>query len=1222
MKPTELAAGISTWNEDLRLARRRSEQVADRAAHEPPLRERRRQKELDELQTTQEAESQARLAEAETARLALEQQQRQEATALGRQLAEATRGVERRREEALGRLDGSDARPESTAAAGMTKRLLAFEQGLEDLKRRLDQQRKPLAGVERQLGTPESKAQPETLRGSAEEQLAILGGRCEAWSADLASLREELVRRWLTPWRKRLILVLIIGGHAGAIALSLWLELELRLALGLALSCLLSLGIRLGLAALRRRQLRERFTACFHEYRLLDFLLGHVGDLGRKELDVQRLLGKHAKDLQAHSQRRREAEAGIEERHQAALAEVQQRHHLEEATLRRLHEQDRAALAQEQQQRSAALAITQQAAQAALLAVHEAEEGRWAAEIAAQRHAASQAIADCLASGRERLAALALQAAPAPYHMLPLGELRGQLHTVCPDSLRLGDDTTLALPVRIEVPHFSQLWLRSESEAGREQALRMLQGAALELLQRLPPGRLRLTIFDPIGLGQGFADFLPLIDLDERILGPKIWTQAQELEDRLAYLIDHTEQVIQKHLQRKHPDVSHYNAEAGELAEPYHLLILLDAPQGVRDLASERLRSLLTCGARCGVLIWLHQHRRELFPADMLKGWALREDQGRLRVADESLGDWSLHSQRPDEATLSAAIQQIGTSASQAARVAIGMHTGMPTAEAMWSADSRDGLHIPIGRCGAERMQHLDLGPGMAQHVLLGGRTGSGKSTLLHVIITNASCWYGPDQLQLSLIDFKKGVEFRAYAENRLPQARVIAIESDREFALSVLEDIDRELDRRGALFRQHGVQNIAQFRNGCSEALPRQLLVIDEFHEFFAEDDGLSRSAALLLDRLVRQGRAFGIHAVLGSQSLAGCYALGKSTLGQIAVRVALQCNEADSYMLLSEDNPAARYLERPGEGIYNDRSGLPDGNSPFQVFWLDDADRDRYLADIRQRDGARSPGPVVFEGNAPARLADGAQHLPPAGAASWTCLLGQPNALAGPTAVDLTAGASPHLLIVGQHREAACGIAGTALISLLRQHGSNLQIDVFDHSGDRRFDELLTLIQQRYAPQLRRLEPAALDAWAAGLSDDHGQPRVSLLLGIDSVPKLVEPAEDPFGLNAGGSSGPGSAYTAALRNEAAGAGHIIAWYAAASSLQRCLQRKTRQALSRRVLFQMSAVDSNEMIDDGTASRLGLYHALLAEADSGRREKFRPFALPEADELPTLLAP
>ena len=79
-----------------------------------------------------------------------------------------------------------------------------------------------------------------------------------------------------------------------------------------------------------------------------------------------------------------------------------------------------------------------------------------------------------------------------------------------------------------------------------------------------------------------------------------------------------------------------------------------------------------------------------------------------------------------------------------------------------------------------------------------------------------------------------------------------------------------------------------------------------------------------------MRQGRAFGMHVILGSQTLGGQYSLPKATLGQMAVRIALQCSEADAHLILSEDNTAARLLTRPGEAIYNDANGLIGGQQP----------------------------------------------------------------------------------------------------------------------------------------------------------------------------------------------------------------------------------------------------------------------------------------------------
>ena len=78
------------------------------------------------------------------------------------------------------------------------------------------------------------------------------------------------------------------------------------------------------------------------------------------------------------------------------------------------------------------------------------------------------------------------------------------------------------------------------------------------------------------------------------------------------------------------------------------------------------------------------------------------------------------------------------------------------------------------------------------------------------------------------LIDFKKGVEFKTYATYKLPHARVVAIESEREFGLSVLQRLDVELKRRGDIYRDLGVQDVAGYRAATGKFMPRVLLIVD----------------------------------------------------------------------------------------------------------------------------------------------------------------------------------------------------------------------------------------------------------------------------------------------------------------------------------------------------------------------------------------------------------
>ena len=571
-----------------------------------------------------------------------------------------------------------------------------------------------------------------------------------------------------------------------------------------------------------------------------------------------------------------------------------------------------------------------------------------------------------------------------PPGMIPPGVRMGQFqlrledieYGVPEEPQLMPEHTEFPLPTLLPFPDKTSLVIRAGGGDGREAAVDLLQVVMLRLLTTLPPGKIRFTIIDPIGLGENFSAFMHLADYDELLVTSRIWTEASHIEQRLTDLTEHMETVFQTYLRNEFKTIEEYNDFAGEVAEPYHILVVAGFPSNFSEQSARRLTSIMSSGPRCGVYTLLSVDPQITMPPNFRLEDAEHEatcltwtDDG-FMFDDEEIAWLPLEvntAPEPDE--FSRIVKRVGDASKDARRVEVAFERIAPTE--LWQQDSRGGLDVPLGRAGATKLQHMRLGKGTSQHVMIAGKTGSGKSTFMHILVTNLALHYSPDEVEFYLIDFKKGVEFKTYAANHLPHAKVIAIESDREFGLSVLQRLDGILKERGDLFRDRGVQDIASFRNGNPERMPRIMLLIDEFQEFFTEDDRISQTSSLLLDRLVRQGRAFGMHVMLGSQTLGGAYSLARSTLGQVAVRIALQCSEGDAHLILSEENTAARLLTRPGEAIYNDANGLLEGNHPFQIAWLDDDKRDVFLDRIRERtvEDALTPAPpIVFEGNVPA--------------------------------------------------------------------------------------------------------------------------------------------------------------------------------------------------------------------------------------------------------------
>ena len=897
-------------------------------------------------------------------------------------------------------------------------------------------------------------------------------------------------------------------------------------------------------------------------------------------------------------------------------------------------------------------------------------------------------------------------------HKIDLNEWPGAVSS----DMRLAPRTSqLIIPATVEFPSRASLLLQFKGPQGRAASVQALQVAMLRLLTQIPPGKIRFTLIDPVGLGESFGGFMHLADVDELLVTSRIWTEASQIEARLADLTEHMENVLQTYLRNEFATIEDYNHHAGEVAEPYRFLVISDFPAKFSEVAASRLLSIITSGPRCGVYTLMsvdmardipQQLSLETAAAQMTTyGWS---DQGftlALSSRPSALGplsSWPVElTPAPEPEQFTRLVKQMAEASRDARRVEVSFDRIAPKETDVWSKDSRAGIDIPLGRAGATKLQHLKLGQGTSQHMLVAGKTGSGKSTFLHTLIINTALYYSPNEVNFYLIDFKKGVEFKDYAALQLPHGRVVAIESDREFGVSALQRLDALLQERGELFRKHGVQDIRGFRDANPETpLPRILLVIDEFQEFFVEDDKLAQTASLMMDRLVRQGRAFGIHVILGSQTLGGAYSLARSTLGQVAIRVALQCSEADAHLILSEENTAARLLTRPGEAIYNDANGLIEGNHPFQVAFLPDSQREELLRRLAQqaRKGLfKLDSMIVFEGNIPSdpsrntalhRLIEGVDDAQ-SKRVTPRIWLGDAVEIKQPTELPFPRQSGSHLLLIGQDTEAALGLMSTAVVSLAAQLSPetrderqepedsgtgqagapmnaantltpspspggrgepdgfsghlpsamsqqpfapqpstlNSQLLVFDGSPVDAPDAELWRSISKSIPGVRIVSPRnALEVLqelteeqqARDADRDNMRPPIFVFVSqLSRFRDLRKPDDDysfggSFGSGEPAAPSGGKLFADLIANGPENGIHFILWCDSYNNLERWMSRQSLREMERRILFQMNAADSSNLIDSPVASRLGTHRALLHFQESGAIEKFRPYGLPK----------
>jgi DNA segregation ATPase FtsK/SpoIIIE and related proteins len=814
---------------------------------------------------------------------------------------------------------------------------------------------------------------------------------------------------------------------------------------------------------------------------------------------------------------------------------------------------------------------------------------------------------------------------------VPFGRLEVDLASLCdslPRSERmpLPGPATFSLPTLLEFPEAGSLLLETGRSCG-ESVAGALNALIVRLLAGSPPGRLNFTILDPVGLGQNFAGVMHLADYEDSLINKRIWTQTAEIEQRLSDLNKHIEKVIQLHLRNEYPTIREYNEQAGNIAEKYHFLVIADFPVNFSETALRHLVNIAVSGARCGVYLFIHWDRRHDVPRFVLDElrrncvWLTASRAGFEMEGLPGRGTRLTLESAPPPEVMTPFLHRVGAGWKDSNRVEVPFARIAPAAEEMWSLDTAEELRVPIGRAGAAKLQYLAIGRGTRQHVLVGGKTGSGKSTLFHVMITNLALWCSPEQVEFYLVDFKKGVEFKAYATHKLPHARVVAIESDREFGLGVLQRVDEELRRRGDLFRKLGVQNLAAYRKASGQPLPRTLLLIDEFQEYFVEDDRIAQEANVLLDRVVRQGRAFGIHVILGSQTLGGAYTLARATMGQMVIRIALQCNEADAQLIMDDNNPAPRFLTRPGEGIYNDMAGAVEGNSPFQTVWLPEDDRDERLKQIRARarEASLPAGtPFVFEGNAPAHPEDnpalGALLRAPQIATVPRIWLGEPNAIKGPTEVSFPRQSGSHLLIVGQAEEPILALMTAGLLALSTQVPRDTRFLWFDSSApDSPAHAWLRNLRNTVPQELTVVRPADLSDALTRLREKDADASAFLFIpALQNFKKLRQEEDFGFSLDEDAAASPAKIFSELLTEGPTRGLHVIAACDTYNNVMRFVGRKPLTEFERRVLFQMNANDSASLIDSPKAGSLGLHRALLYNGQEGTLEIFRPYALPE----------
>ena len=494
-----------------------------------------------------------------------------------------------------------------------------------------------------------------------------------------------------------------------------------------------------------------------------------------------------------------------------------------------------------------------------------------------------------------------------------------------------------------------------------DNAIAVMRKLCLSIFLANPPGRVKFNFIDCLRNGYTFESLYNLKGrsgnqnnaLSEFVFGEGTRTSAEKTTVLLRDIVEYIKRMGEEALRGdRFANIRSYNDANKLTPQPYNIIGIMDFPNGFASESIGLLERILKQGGRCGVYVILMINESQLAAMDStflmqianierecacfgLNGiaWSKRSE-GKFDAKAKYVFD------RPvSDDDIEAIGERLGNKEDKEISEIIRPNIdyfdvvmGHDKNKYLNCSIGKEGIKIPIGILSDGHCYNFELGAEKSQshHALVCGNSGAGKSRLLHAIIMGALMEYTKEELQIYLVDFKEGTEFKIYADYNLPNFNVIAIESEQEFGISVLKGIYEEFDKRGRLFRGEGVVDINAYNSKLAESgyvdhrkkMPRLLIIIDEFQHLFdgGENSVICSEAKRILSYIIREGRALGIHLILSSQTVKGINWIDEGTKSQIAVRIALKCSDENASEVLGKAAEAIKQIggDDVGTAIY----------------------------------------------------------------------------------------------------------------------------------------------------------------------------------------------------------------------------------------------------------------------------------------------------------------
>ncbi|MFE7845754.1 type VII secretion protein EccCa [Microbacterium sp. NPDC057407] len=362
------------------------------------------------------------------------------------------------------------------------------------------------------------------------------------------------------------------------------------------------------------------------------------------------------------------------------------------------------------------------------------------------------------------------------------------------------------------------------------------------------------------------------------------------------------------------------------------------------------------------------------------------------------------------------------------------------------ATEERGGLRAPLGLLDDPSRQRqapwlLDL-TRSGGHISITGAPQSGRSTFLRTLAASLAFTHSPREVSVYGMDLTGGGLTRIEA---FPHVGGVATRGHRERLSRLLEELTSMLAVRERVFREHGLDSLADMRrqhaDGRLPELPSAdvVLLVDGLGALRTEFEDLEPAFGQLLER----GGSFGIHVVV---TLSRWNELRLNLQGLIGTRLELKLNDPADSQVARKLSSALR-ADEPGR-VLTDEKLFAQVALPL-LEEVDDTDIGEALERIARENAAQWGGP----GAAPIRLLPedlAPSELPDALDEPEEIPFGLRQDTMAAVTIDL-AGRDPHLLVLGDSR---CG-KSTVLRGLIqgaidRHSPEELVIGLMDARGD----------------------------------------------------------------------------------------------------------------------------------------------------------------------------